>query len=105
MQAHRIVLAARSPVFADFFSPGTIEYETGQVEIEGFDVGTVQSLLNHMYGRPEKLAFGPHVIQLFMLANEVKMPELRATCEQVLVSGVQPKNAAQLMHLAEAYKS
>ena len=105
MQAHRIVLAAQSPVFADFFSPGTIEYETGQVEIEGFDVGTVQSLLNHMYGRPEKLAFGPHVIQLFMLANEVKMPELRATCEQVLVSGVQPKNAAQLMHLAEAYKS
>ena len=40
MPAHRIVLAAQSPVFADFFRPGTPEYETGQVEIEGFDVGT-----------------------------------------------------------------
>ena len=58
-----------------------------------------------MYGVSETLAFGPHVIQLYQLASEVKMPELRATCEQVLISGVQPSNAAQLMHLAEAYDS
>ena len=40
MPAHRIVLASQSPVFRDFFRPGTPEFETGQVEIEGFDVGT-----------------------------------------------------------------
>lgn len=68
-------------------------------------VSAVQSLLNHMYGVSEKLAFGPHVIQLYQLASEVKMPELRATCEQVLINGVRASNAAQLMHLAEAYDS
>lgn len=105
MPAHRIVLAAQSPVFADLFKPGNIEYETGQVEIEGFDLDVVQSLLSFMYGVSEKLAFGPHCIQLFQLASEVKIAELRATAEQVLVSGVQPSNAATMMHLAEEYNS
>ncbi|XP_065205328.1 speckle-type POZ protein-like [Planococcus citri] len=106
--AHKIILAARSPVFAAMFAHNVKENEENRVYINDMDEEVASEMLRYIYtGKCEKLS--ELATGLLVAADKYDLAGLKNVCGLELSKTLSVDNAASIlaladMHAAEALK-
>ena len=97
--AHKLILAARSEVFAAMFQHPTTESLTNRIRIQDVEPEVFHELLRFIYtGRvslEEKMDC--FVARLFLAADKYLLDELKNQCENCLLQHMSPDNSAFLL--------
>ena len=97
--AHKVILAARSPVFARMFEHDMQESSNNKVEVDDIDPEVLKEMLTYIYTdrvpNMKSVACG-----LLYVADKYQLDQLKALCEQHLSYSLQVDNAARLIQLA-----
>ena len=100
--AHKVILAARSPVFAAMFEHEMKEREQSRVDIADVTYEVLEEMLLYMYtGKSPNI--DNMAGELLVASDKYDMPELKEMCVQVLNSTLTVANAVDLLVLADTY--
>ncbi|RCN43676.1 BTB/POZ domain protein, partial [Ancylostoma caninum] len=101
---HKVVLSARSPVFAAMLEPHTEEAKTNRVVLEDIEYEVMHELLMYMYsGRsPNIQSMG---LGLLAAADRFQLPGLKEMADHVLRSGLIVDTACKFLVYADMYNS
>ena len=104
MLVHKVVLAARSSVFAAMFEHEMKENQQNRVTIEDIDYDVLREMLAYIYtGKSrnmEKMAS-----DLLVAADKYNVTGLKEKCEVALCSALTTENAVDLLALADTYSA
>ena len=101
--AHRVILAARSTVFAAMFQCDMQENKTNETEIEDMTPAAFRALLRFIYtGHCE---FGNLAEQLLIAANKYDIQDLKEICVKELRMKLTVDNAVDLLILADLHQA
>ena len=101
-KAHKLILAAASPVFEAMFKEGTKEHEDNYVNIEDIDSDVFEVFLRYLYsGQAENLE--EMVLELFAAADKYDVQPLREICIHHMVKNISVNNAVNMLVLADRY--
>ncbi|KAL7298420.1 hypothetical protein TKK_0008211 [Trichogramma kaykai] len=99
--AHRVVLAAASPVFKAMFSHDMLENKTQSVNITDVDYDVAVEMLRFIYTgsvEKEEVSF---IIDLLPVADKYQLEELQNKCEEILSSNLSTNNAIDILKVAD----
>jgi len=100
--AHKVILAAHSPVFAAMFEDE--RNNNNRVEITGMDNEVLQEMLKFIYtgelSNLEKMAFN-----LIKAAVKYQLKTLEVVCEEWILSELSLTTAAEFLILADKYNA
>ncbi|XP_036282234.1 speckle-type POZ protein-like [Pipistrellus kuhlii] len=103
-QAHKAILAARSPVFRSMFGHVMQESKTNLVEIIDLEPGVFKEMMCFIYtGKApnlDKMADG-----LLAAADKYALERLKVMCEEALSSQLSVENAAEMLTLADLHSA
>lgn len=103
-QAHKAILAARSPVFAAMFAHEMEERKHNRVEIQDVDHEVLREMLRFIYtGKAtnlEKMAD-----DLLAAADKYALERLKVMCEEALCVNLSTENAADVLILADLHSA
>ena len=98
--AHKVILAARSPVFAAMFQHPTKENLTGIVDVPDIEVNVFKELLCYIYtGQVSSEWMDEAAIGLLAAADKYLMGKLKIACEDHLAKKMSPEICAKLLLL------
>ncbi|KAF8774692.1 Protein roadkill like protein [Argiope bruennichi] len=103
IQAHKIILSARSPVFNSVFTKHRKE-NNNIVVIEDLDVDTLRKLLLYMY---TDTIFDDHwenIKKLYFAANKFEIPSLKKKCVSILKTNLSISNVCEAACLADLHQ-
>lgn len=102
IQAHKFMLATRSPVFDTMLSSDMLEGRQNQILINDFEYEVIDELIYFIYSDQtpnlHRLAY-----PLFMAADKYGMDRLKARCEKVLSETITVENVFKVQSVAELY--
>ncbi|CAF3317093.1 unnamed protein product [Rotaria socialis] len=102
--AHKLILAARSPVFAAMFSNRTLENTTNTIDINDLHPNTIQSMLEYIYtGRVTDIK--KSTVELYRCADKYQLEDLRSQAEVALMSSISIDSCAEILLLADQHHS
>ena len=102
--AHKVILAARSPVFAAMFSSRTLENTTNVIEIHDLRAETIQSMLEYIYtGRVNDIKRS--TVELYRCADKYQLEDLRLQAEMALMNSISIETSAEILLLADQHHS
>ncbi|XP_021917438.1 speckle-type POZ protein B isoform X2 [Zootermopsis nevadensis] len=103
-QAHKAILAARSPVFAAMFEHEMEERKHNRVEITDVDHEVLREMLRFIYtgkaANLEKMAD-----DLLAAADKYALERLKVMCEEALCTNLSIENAADILILADLHSA
>ena len=99
---HKLILSARSPVFAAMFQHDMKESALNRVEIADIEPDIFQALLRFMYTDQVDLTI-EKAIALLAAANRYFLDLLKWKCERFLAVNVTPQNVPRLLLMARAH--
>ncbi|CAD6192167.1 unnamed protein product [Caenorhabditis auriculariae] len=101
---HRIVIAARSPVFAAMLEPHTEEAQTGRVVLPDIDYEVMYELLMYMYtGRSPHLA--SYGLEILAAADRFQLPGLKEMADVAVRSTFTVESACRQLVYADMYSA
>lgn len=108
IEAHRVILIARSPVFREAIETEISRSgESGpQIKVYGVPLKVLRPFVNFLYTdhvSSEELA--GISVELLLLADKYKIPKLRLLCEHAVARGLNEDNCADVMALSRTIKS
>eukprot|EP01043_Picozoa_sp_COSAG02_P005199 COSAG02_NODE_140_length_34374_cov_913.416443_2_plen_487_part_00 len=103
VKAHKLLLSARSPVFAAMFKPGLVEAEANEVTLEGIEPAVLRSLVHYLYCETLPEGAMENAEGLLASADQYGVPRLVALCERELILGIDEANAAARLVLADKH--
>ncbi|KAH9364027.1 hypothetical protein HPB48_015346 [Haemaphysalis longicornis] len=104
IRAHKVVLAARCPVFAAMFQHEMKEEKEGRVEITDCDFEVLHQVIKYIYmGRAPKL--NQMAEKVLVAADKYDLARLKAMCEDVLCSKLSVEKAAETLVLADTHNA
>ena len=96
--AHKLILSARSEVFAAMFQHPMEENLTNQIKIDDIDPNVFQELLRFIYtGRVQVDKLEMLAAGLFIAADKYLLGQLKLTCENHLLRYMSPENCIVLL--------
>ena len=96
--AHKIILAARSEVFAAMFQHPTTENLTNKIKIEDIEPDVFHELLRFIYtGRINSTTMETMAAGLLIAADKYFLIDLKNECENYLVRQMSPENCVELI--------
>jgi hypothetical protein len=102
--AHKLILAARSPVFAAMFSSHTLESTTNIIEINDLRSETIQSMLEYIYtGKVNDIKNS--TVELYRCADKYQLEDLRLQAEMALMNSLSIDTSAEILLLADQHHS
>ena len=102
-KAHRLVLMARSSVFAATFKHDTLESQTGVITIPDCDPDSFQKFLEYLYcGKLDELSL-QSALSLYYTSNKYDVEELNAFCIEYLSQNLTPENLCEVAVFADKY--
>ncbi len=102
--AHKLILAARSPVFAAMFSNRTLENTTNIIDINDLHSNTIQSMLEYIYtGKVNDIK--KSTVELYRCADKYQLEDLRSQAEMALMSSLSIDTSAEILLLADQHHS
>ena len=103
-QAHKNILAARSPVFAAMFEHDMEEKQSGKVEIHDFDGDVIKEMLLFIY-TGKVLNLDKMADELLAAADKYQLDRLKAMCEKTLLNNLSIENASELLVLSDLHNA
>ena len=102
--AHKVILAARVPYFANMMSSGMVEAQTKEVKIDDTDAESFTRMLRYVYCAqlPDDLEY--FAFKLLPLADKYDLPELKEACVYALGKGLTKENACETLVAADLYR-
>lgn len=102
-QAHKVVLMARSKVFAAMFQHDTSEKQTGIITISDCDPDSFHEFLEYLYcGKLEELSW-QNALRLYETSEKYNVLELKMYCVEVLVETMTVEAFCDSVSLADKY--
>ncbi|UJR09215.1 hypothetical protein I4U23_013463 [Adineta vaga] len=102
--AHKLILAARSPVFAAMFSNRTLENTTNTIDINDLHPNTIQSMLEYIYtGKVTDIK--KSTVELYRCADKYQLEDLRLQAEMALMNSLSIDTSAEILLLADQHHS
>lgn len=102
--AHKLILAARSPVFAAMFSSRTLENTTNSIDINDLCPETIQSMLEYIYtGKVNDIKRS--TVELYRCADKYQLEDLRLQAEMALMNSIAIETSAEILLLADQHHS
>lgn len=106
IRCHKVVLAARSPVFRAMLLNDMEESSSAQVQPRDFNSQTISLLLRYLYrGHLEQDLVDKHSEAVFKAADYYEVPALKLLCEKALMKKVTISNMLDMLVLADMYKA
>lgn len=103
-EAHKAILAARSPVFAAMFEHCMEESRANRVEITDMEPDTLAEVLRYMYtGQVVGLDKLAH--ELLAAADKYQLERLKSMCEESLVESLSVENSCGILGLADMHNA
>lgn len=105
--AHRVVLAASSPVFKASFTSELKRKKEGEVfdevQVSDFDPSTVQEMLNFVYTGEVGITH-KNALELTLAADYYNLENLKKLCAEFLMINLTPSNCLLIQMYAERYR-
>jgi len=106
IRCHRVVLAARSPVFRAMLLNDMEESAKAKVQPRDFNSQTMSLLLRFLYlGHLDQELVDKHAESIFKAADYYEVTNLKKLCEKALMRKVTIGNMLDMMVLADMYKA
>lgn len=103
-QAHKAILAARSPVFAAMFEHEMEERKHNRVEISDVDHEVFREMLRFIYtGKAANLE--RMADDLLAAADKYALERLKVMCEEALCTNLSTENSAEVLILADLHSA
>jgi speckle-type POZ protein len=97
-QAHKNILAARSPFFAAMFEHPTKENLTNQIEVEDVEPAVFHEILRFIYtGRLSESMMEKMPFEILRMADKYLLDELKMECEIQLIHRMSAENCVELL--------
>jgi len=103
-EAHKAVLAARSPVFAAMFEHEMEERKKNRVEITDVDVEVLREMLRFIY-TGKSISLDKMADDLLAAADKYALERLKVMCEESLCTGLQIETASDVLILADLHSA
>lgn len=102
-KVHKVILIARSPVFAAMFRHDTVEKQTGKVTINDCDPDSFQLFLEYLYsGRLEDMSSNS-ALHLYSTSDKYNVQELKTFCTKYLMQNLTVQNVCDVVTMADQY--
>ena len=102
--AHKVILAARSPVFASMFEQNMQESSNNKVEIDDVCPDALKEMLTYIYtGQISDV--GNVAYDLLYAADKYQLDDLKSFCEQQLSKSLKVENAARMVQFAHMHNT
>ncbi|XP_055353634.1 TD and POZ domain-containing protein 5-like [Paramacrobiotus metropolitanus] len=98
--AHRVVLAAQSPVFAAMFEHNMLEKETGVCRITDIQSAVLEVILDFLYCRTVSDALKNDAETILAAAHRYNIDDLQNVCEDALIGNLNKENAVKYLGMA-----
>ncbi|XP_073838072.1 speckle-type POZ protein B-like [Musca autumnalis] len=102
-KAHKMILCARSVVFAAMFRNDLEESRKNRIEIKDMDANVMKEMLTNIYTDsevPKEMAE-----KLFCVAHKYALFNLQKMCEKLLIDAIEVASAVDTLLLAEKHSS
>jgi len=104
LNCHKVILAARSPLFNALFIQQTMDSHQNEIKIEDLDIDTLQEMLKYIYaGTIDKLSTRSG--RLLEAAEKYQLPELKRICEEELCETLTVDSCLDCLVLAHLYNA
>lgn len=100
--AHRVILAARSPVFAAMFKNEMAEKKTGFVNISDCDVEAFNIFLLFLYSGELNFA-NCNVCHLYKISDKYDVLKLKLMCVDFMTKNLSVENFYEILILADQF--
>ncbi|CAB3403866.1 unnamed protein product [Caenorhabditis bovis] len=104
LKAHKVILCARSKVFAAMLEPHTEEFQKSEVTIIDVDSEVMKDLLYYMYTGNVKQPINKPV-ELLAAADRFELPGLKETTEKHLRDNVSKETVCRFIMCADLYNA
>ncbi|KAL3641754.1 hypothetical protein CASFOL_012569 [Castilleja foliolosa] len=105
LQAHKVILIARSPVFRSMFTHDLKEKISSTIEIKDMTSESCMALLRFLYGSVEQEEFWKHRLVLLGAANKYDITDLKDACEDSLLEDIDAGNVLDRLQEAWLYEA
>lgn len=102
--AHRMILEARSSVFAAMFNHDTKENKTGEVSIIDVDKSTMETILIHMYTGDIDNPTTENVLHLYAAAEKYDIKDIKEICSEFIIRNLSVEWVCDVIKFAELYQ-
>ena len=102
ISAHKVILAARSPIFAAMFQHDMKENKTNETEIKDETPAAFKALLRFIYTGQCKV--GLLAEEILVAANKYDIRDLKEICARKLRKNLTVENAARLLVLSDLHQ-
>jgi len=104
IKAHKLIISARSPVFAAMFTSGMKENLVNRVDIEDVSPDVFQALLHFIY--TDQVDFAEvDAKDLLIAANKYLLPLLKFQCQESLSQSLTKENCTEMLMLADVHNA
>lgn len=103
-RVHKIVLSARSPVFAAMLEPHTEEAQKGEVHYEDIDSDVMREMLYYVYSGDSPM-LQAMALELLAIADRFQLIGLKEMADQVLRNGLSSDNVCRNLVLADMHNA
>ncbi|NP_001082404.1 kelch like family member 41 L homeolog [Xenopus laevis] len=98
LPCHRLILAACSPYFREFFLSDEAEEKKKNVELDNVDPSTMEAILKYLYSADIDLN-DSNVQDIFALASRYQIPSVFTVCVTYLQRRLSPSNCLAIFRL------
>lgn len=104
LDAHRMILEARSSVFTAMFNYDTKENKTGEVSITDVDKSTMEAILIHMYTGDIDNPTTENVLPLYAAAEKYDIKDIKEICSEFIIRNLSVDWVCDVIEFAELYQ-
>jgi len=104
IRAHKLILSARSPVFAAMFQLDMKEKGMDHIVIPEMAPDIFRALLRFIYTDQVQLT-DSNVPQLLAAANQFLLPSLKSKCEEFIMEHLTTENCVEMLTLADLHNA
>ncbi|KAE8713737.1 BTB/POZ domain-containing protein [Hibiscus syriacus] len=104
IEAHRAVLASRSPIFHSMFSHNLQEKELSIINISDMSTEVCRAFLRYIYGNIKHEEFRTHRLALLQAADKYDILDLKEACHESLMEDIDAKNVLERLQNANLYQ-